>query len=333
MPTESFCFKLGALKQKAAMRHLSLISAGLLLAACSQLPLVSKPQKYVATLQCGEIGKVQYSTSGAVNDNKHSITIGSKTWSGTEDGGSMRFFTPNQRTTKSPWMSFYQNKAWLYLDYKGSEGWSDLIGDQSSQYRNKNPELQTIECTPINRDDQIVGSWRSNDASRPWITISYTGDNNNTFNIQECDNSTRLAGCSNQTAMWKNDTMFSYQSRNSQKIIGQLDIEKEEITLQSNQNRVGKWIRKATVMLCSFNNETPKQATIRVGNQIKIQWSDGPKMSYEPIPPMNGQNYEDALGGRWTVLNRLQGVDRILKLENLSNQNIISCQANSKNIR
>ena len=48
---------------------------------------------------------------------------------------------------------------------------------------------------------------------------------------------------------------------------------------------------------------------------------------------MNGQNYEDALGGRWTVLNRLQGVDRILKLENLSNQNIISCQANSKNIR
>ncbi len=86
-------------------------------------------------------------------------------------------------------------------------------------------------------------------------------------------------------------------------------------------------------MLCSFNNETPKQATIRVGNQIKIQWSDGPKMSYEPIPPINGQNYEDALGGRWTVLNRLQGVDRILKLENLSNQNIISCQANSKNIR
>ena len=77
-------------------------------------------------------------------------------------------------------------------------------------------------------------------------------------------------------------------------------------------------------MLCSFNGEAPKLATIRDGTLIKIKWSDGPKMTYRPVATAQNQIYQNALGGRWKVMNRLQGVDGTLKLENISNQNTIA---------
>ena len=316
------------------MRSLTMIVAGVLVSACSQYQSLPTPQKNISTLQCGEIGTVQYSSWTQGDAMKTSITIGSKTWNGTEEGGSMRFFTPDQPSENSPWMNFYQDKAWLYLNYKGDEGWRDLNGEQSSQYRSTHPELKTIECTPINRDDSIVGYWQSNDTSRPWISISYTGNNNNTFNIEACPNPQDAKGqasCLSQTGTWNNDTTFQYESSNSQEIVGRVNLIDDEITLLSDNQKVDTWVRKAQSMLCSFNGEALKQATIRDGTLIKIKWSDGPKMTYRPVAPTQNQIYQDTLGGRWKVMNRLQGIDGTLKLVNVGNKNTIACQPNPEN--
>lgn len=74
--------------------------AGLLMQDCCQGQCLPQPQN--RSLHCGQIGTLQYSTWEKGNAIKHAITIGSTTWNSSEDGGNMRFFTPDQPSPMSP---------------------------------------------------------------------------------------------------------------------------------------------------------------------------------------------------------------------------------------
>lgn len=316
-------------------RYTKVVVACLVMSACSQGQSLPQPQKQVATLQCGEAGIVQYITWTDGDATNRAINIGSTTWNGTEEGGSMRFFTPDRPSPASPWMNFYQDKAWLYLNYRGNAGWADLFGDQSSRYSRNHPELKTFECRPVNRDDKIVGFWQSSVQPKPWVTISYTGDNSNTFRINACDDSQNKSSCISYIGYWTSDTTFRYQSSESSQVIGQVNVRDDEITLRSGNQTVDTLLRRAETMLCSINGNAAKQATIRVGTLIKMQWSDGPRMTYRPVAPANDPTdnpmlYEDTLGGRWKVDNSLQGARPFLKLVNIDNRNTIDCQPRSE---
>jgi len=319
------------------MRYTHVLVACLLISACGQGQSLPQPQKQIVTLQCGHEWAVQYITQRDGDTINHAIAIGSKIWNGTEGGGSMRFFTPDRPSPSSPWMNFLQDKAWLYLNYTGDGAWADLIGDQSAQYRRNHPELKTFECRAVKRNDKIVGFWESSDQSKRLVDVSYADGGDNAFTIDACDNSLRLSSCSRYKGFWTSDTSFRYQSSKSSQITGQVNVRDDEITLRSGNKTVATLLRRAQDMLCSFNGNAGKQATIRSGTLIKIQWSDGPRMTYRPVAPANDPKdptnnlviYNDTLGGRWKVANGLHGARVFLKLVNIDNQNTIDCKLRS----
>jgi len=68
--------------------------AELLINDCGQGQRLPQPQKQIRTVHYGS-----WEEGDAI---KHAITIGSTTWNGSEDEGSMPFFTPDQPSPMRP---------------------------------------------------------------------------------------------------------------------------------------------------------------------------------------------------------------------------------------
>ena len=78
---------------------------------------------------------------------------------------------------------------------------------------------------------------------------------------------------------------------------------------------------------CSFNGGGRVQVTIvDRGESFKIEWSDGPKMTYVRLNVGPGRpNVVDKLGGYWYWNSHRDGVG--FNLYNPSNRNTINCEA------
>lgn len=78
---------------------------------------------------------------------------------------------------------------------------------------------------------------------------------------------------------------------------------------------------------CRFNGGERVQASIiEAGDQLKIEWSDGPKMTYTRLNVgPDKPNIVDNLGGYWYWNSHRDGVG--FNLYNASNHNEIRCES------
>ncbi len=77
--------------------------------------------------------------------------------------------------------------------------------------------------------------------------------------------------------------------------------------------------------LCSFNEgERIPARVVDMGESFRIEWSDGPKMTYMRLDVSPDKpNFVDKLGGYWHWNSHRDGVG--FNLHNASNSNVISC--------
>ena len=118
-----------------------------LLAVVWTLPLRAialEPVRY----RCGSLGEVSVDRSRA-HPTKAVVVYGDQRWSGTMSGGSMTFFSPISQTPESPWMNFGRNGVWLYTNYVGTAGWSELWAEDAASYRRQHPDFVEASCVIV----------------------------------------------------------------------------------------------------------------------------------------------------------------------------------------